>query len=306
MHMANSVVPLDLLGKVEQVSGVDKVEPVAFFSGKVNVGKKEVIGYIAGIGSTAEMGGPWRMAAGSPSPEPGEAVIPKSLAESQKLRIGDRVQVLEKWFKISGLSLETEGIATNFIVMNIKDAHSLHSQQGAANYLLVRAKEGNSSLELTRRIEEQVPQISVFSRQVFAENDRQIAIQMGMDIIKAMSVAAMVIGLMVIMLTIYTATVEKSREYGILKAIGAGNFQLFGVVLIQSLVSTLTGFLVGTAVTWGVSKLVAVLTPKVYILLEPAPVGQTFLLILGMALVASLLPTWRIARTDPMVVFSKS
>lgn len=270
------------------------------------MGKKEVIGYIVGIGSAGEMGGPWRMASGSPNPVPGEAVIPKSLAESQKLGIGDRVQVLEKWFKISGLSLETEGIATNFIFMNIEDAHSLHSQQGAANYLLVRAKEARNSQALIKRIEEQVPQISVFSRQVFAESDRQVAIQMGLDIIKAMSVAAMVIGLMVIMLTLYTATVEKSREYGILKAIGAGNGQLFWVVLIQSLFSTLTGFLVGTAATWGVSKLVAVITPKVYILLEPAAVGQTFPLILSMALIASLLPAWRIARTDPMIVFSKS
>lgn len=31
MHMANSVIPLNLLEKVARVSGVDKVEPVAFF-----------------------------------------------------------------------------------------------------------------------------------------------------------------------------------------------------------------------------------------------------------------------------------
>lgn len=303
MHMANSLLSPAVLEKTEQVPGVKEAVPIAYFTGKMNIGDDEVIGYIVGVDGARGIGGPWRMAEGSPTPGSGEIVVARNVAAPRGLGLGDRMQVMDRWFTISGLSLETDIISSSFVFISPEDARALRPQQGAINYVLVTADNPKDGAALARRIEEQVAEVSALSRAAFAESDRQIAIQMGLNVIQAMSVAALVIGLMVIMLTLYTATLEKSREYGILKAIGANNRSLFGVILFQAAISTIAGFAAGTIMAWIVSRLVGTYAPGVSIVLEFTSLWRVFLSVLGIGAIASLLPAWRIARVDPLVAF---
>ncbi|NJD02967.1 MAG: FtsX-like permease family protein [Ruminiclostridium sp.] len=305
MHMASSVVPLEFVGKIEKVPGVKKVVPIAYYSGMMKVPGQEgsKLVYIIGVDETSGIGGPWKMATGKSRPEQGEIVISQGFASSKRLKLGDRVQLIDSLFTIKGISLETDSMASTFVFISLKDASSLRSQQGAANYFLVTAVNLGESEVLAGLIEKRVPEVNVSSRQTFSESDREIAIQMGMDIIRAMSVVALVIGLMIIFMTLYTATLEKSREYGILKAIGADNRYLLKVILLQAAISTVIGLLIGIAMSWGINKLVPIYVPDVVLLLEPAAIIQTSLSVMVAALVAALLPILHITRVDPMMVF---
>ena len=305
MHMASSVVPLGLMEKIEKVQGVKKVVPIAYYSGIMKVpgqeGSKGV--YIIGVDEPSGIGGAWKMATGNSKPKQGEIVVSQGFASSRGLELGDRVQLIDSLFTITGISLETDSMASTFVFLSMKDASSLRSQQGSANYFLVTAVSPGESEILAGSIEKQVPEVNALSREAFSESDREIAIQMGMDIIRAMSIVALVIGLMIIFMTLYTATIEKSREYGILKAIGANNRYLFKVILLQAAISTVIGLLIGIAMSWGINKLVPVYAPDVVLLLEPEAIVQTSLSVMVAALAATLLPILYITRVDPMMVF---
>ena len=57
-------------------------------------------------------------------------------------------------------------------------------------------------------------------------------------------------------LTIYTATIEKTREFGMMKAVGFNNRDLYQLVLIQSCVTAALGFVFGVVLTLIVSRFI--------------------------------------------------
>ncbi|KKK61240.1 hypothetical protein LCGC14_3016300, partial [marine sediment metagenome] len=103
--------------------------------------------------------------------------------------------------------------------------------------------------------------------------------------------------------TIYTATVEKSREYGILKAEGFTNAFLYRVVLEQSLVTSVLGFFIGAGAIVLVAPFAQDLVPQFVVFVR----WQDLLGITGatilMGIIAAFIPVRRIAQIDPVTVF---
>ncbi len=112
------------------------------------------------------------------------------------------------------------------------------------------------------------------------------------------------VGVAITGLTIYNATVEKAREYGILKAIGFDNRYLFRLVLEQSLVTGLLGFIIGVGLTVLAARFVTNLVPQFVTVIR----WQEILFVLGitllMSVIAALVPVRRIANVDPVTVFN--
>ena len=111
------------------------------------------------------------------------------------------------------------------------------------------------------------------------------------------------VGLSVAGLTIYTATVEKSREYGILKAEGITNRFLYRVVIEQSLVTSALGFVLGVSLIIFIAPFAQGLVPQFVVFVRWQDIlgitGATLL----MALIAAFIPVRRLAHIDPVTVF---
>lgn len=137
----------------------------------------------------------------------------------------------------------------------------------------------------------------------FAASDQEMIRQMGTDIIKAMNMVSYVVGLLVIGLTIYTATLERAREYGMLKAIGANFSSLVKVVFTQAYINTGLGFITGVVLSYVIAFIVSALLPEMLILIRVENWLQQVPILIGVTALAALLPLGRIVRLDPMVVF---
>ena len=114
---------------------------------------------------------------------------------------------------------------------------------------------------------------------------------------------AFAVGIAVIGLTIFTAVIEKSREYGVLKAIGYRNSQLFGIALIQALIAGVIGFALGYALTPLVATLAKVFEPSFIYELGLREISTVFVVTILMSIIASFLPLHRLLRIDPAKVF---
>ncbi len=104
-------------------------------------------------------------------------------------------------------------------------------------------------------------------------------------------------------LTIYTATVEKAREYGILKAVGFTNGYLYRVVFEQSLVTGLLGFLIGAGLTIVVGPLTQEVVPQFVVFVRWQDVVGVAGFTLIMVMLSAYVPTRRLAAIDPVEVF---
>jgi len=72
---------------------------------------------------------------------------------------------------------------------------------------------------------------------------------------------AVIIGFLVIFQSMYTAVLERTREIGVLKSMGASKFTIVGVVLRESAALSAAGVILGIAGTYGARALIAHLFP---------------------------------------------
>jgi putative ABC transport system permease protein len=120
---------------------------------------------------------------------------------------------------------------------------------------------------------------------------------------KALSVViwiAVIVGILVIFQTMYTAVLERTRELGILKSMGASKTTIVGVVLRECLVLAVVGMLLGIAATFGLREFLDVRFPGFSFELTGAWVIRGALIALGSSICGALYPAWIAARKDPI------
>jgi putative ABC transport system permease protein len=143
------------------------------------------------------------------------------------------------------------------------------------------------------------------SREVFVESDRSMAEQMGVDMIGVMSMIGFAVGVLVIGLTIYTATVRRAREYGVVKALGTKNRQLAALIAVQTLVLSLLGLGLATAVAFLLRPLMQAVVPEAPLVYPAKTLGRLTASALGIAALASFLPACRVVRVQPAQIFKE-
>ena len=107
---------------------------------------------------------------------------------------------------------------------------------------------------------------------------------------------AVLIGFLVVCLSMYTAVLERTREIGILKALGASPGYIVGILLRETVLLALAGTVVGILMTYGTRMLMATFAPS----MPQEIVPDWYLRVAGIALagsiVGALYPGLRAAR----------
>lgn len=129
---------------------------------------------------------------------------------------------------------------------------------------------------------------------------------MGVELLNIMNLSGLLIGLAVTALTLYTSTLRKRPEYGVLKAIGAKNWQLYSVVILQASLSITIGLVIAMGLVWLLGLVLPGLKSGISFVLTPAAITRVGLAALLIGVAAALAPAWQIARLNPAQVFRGS
>ena len=304
---ATSILPIGTEDAVRGTGEVEKAVPI--FSQFLILdlhGKKQpvyMVGYDTSIG-----GGPWRLAEGREPRSEGEVVLDSVLAAKHEIAVGDKVQVIGQEFTIVGLSSDTTSWMTSFLFMRKVDSEKLFRAPGATSFLLVTPTSGTDAAELRDRLNGNseraaLPGAHALLKTEVVANDHELFARFFSTPLRLMVAVAFLVGAMVVGLVIYTATVERQREYGVLKAIGARNGLLYRVVLLQALIAAGAGALLGAALSVGAAWVIMAVRPQFLVSTEPSSTGWALVAALGMALLAALVPARVMARLAPAEVF---
>jgi putative ABC transport system permease protein len=303
MHMASSSLPDSVSRKVKTVPGVDSVTPILYLSNYVVMGDERNLAYIIGLPEKAEFGGPWNVSSGRSLPDRGEAIIDRGVAENSGITLGDEVEILGEDFEVVGLSEETSSLVNSVAFISMGDFEELRASYETFSFLLVKVNAGESPEIVTSRIEARVRDVTVQTREAFASQERKVVKDMSTDVITIMNLIGFLIGLAVMALTGYTATLARRAEYGVLKALGARNGHLYRTVLAQALLSVALGFGIGLATTLILSAVVLRLGLSMVLEVSGASLLKVGGLSLVIAGIAAILPIRQIAGLDPAMVF---
>lgn len=304
LHMSSSLLSADVVQQIQQFPGIDQVVGVLYSSAGVEIDDTVIYSYVFGIDPNAPFGGPWSLAEGNDRPGLNDVVIDKDLAQRYNLTLGDSVSILGFPLTITGLSEGAFGIATNVVFVN-KTAMALLMDMPpqSASYVLIQPVANINPVELANTLNRTIPEANILTQADFIASDQEMIRQMGADILQMMNVIAYIIGVLVIGITVYTATVERIREFGILKAIGANSSQLVATVFVQSFVTAGAGFIAGVLLSYLVSAFVISVSPEILILIEPDQWLSQLPILIIVTGIAALLPIQRIRNVDPLLVF---
>ncbi len=261
----------------------------------------QLVGYDPEIG----IGGPLRVVQGKSPPGPDEVVVDEEMHKRHGVQIGDRLVKGTKSLTVVGFSGGGDFVWTQVSFVTIDTAISFLNLEPKSQrtFFAITLKDPSQRDTFAHRLELAAPDLKFISGATFAQATRDRVLGNILPILIVVLIVAFIVGLAVAGLTIYTATVEKSREYGILKAEGFTNLFLYRVVFEQSMVTGVLGFLVGAGLTIFVAPFAQDSVPQFVVFIRWQDVMMIAGATLLMALIAAYIPIRRLTNIDPVTVF---
>lgn len=304
MHMASSTIPRAVSGQVAKIDGVASAAPVRYLTNVMVKDERQYIAYVIGLPEGTTMGTPSKILSGVAHPKPGEVVVDGALRQ-QGAKVGDTVRILGSDFRIGGLADGLASTLSSLAFIRLDDFDRLIGNATTTSYVLVRVVPGASADAVASRIEAQVPNVTASSTALFASEERKVVRDMSTEIAVIMNLAGVLIGLAVMALSVYTATVSRLPEFGLLRALGAPRRHCYGVVLGQAMLTVLLALALGLVLTYIASVVAPLVDPLLYLQLTWSSVVKTAVISLAVAALAAVAPIIQISGVDPAVVFRR-
>ncbi len=300
---SRSILPAADQPRIEGVEGVGRVSPLLSRPVGLKVGGRDTDMFLLGVAPGSEVGWPAAVRGRGRLPAPGQVVIDRVFARNFDVQAGDRLPIGRDGLEVAEVVGGGNAFAYQFAWANLADVKAIAGAEGLVSYFLVEVADGADADEVARRIPLQVPGTQVFAGSELADRNADNLREGFLPILWVLVVVAFVVGTAIIGLIIYTATLEKSREYGVLKALGFSNRRLYQVVLQQSLLAATAGFVLGCLLSAVLGPAIERIIPVFVTDIRWGDIVFAGTGALGMAVLASLIPARPVARLDPGEVF---
>jgi putative ABC transport system permease protein len=243
---------------------------------------------------------PFVFVSGGPFKDPYDVIVDDVFARAGAgHRVGDSIKILDHPFRICGIVESGKGGRK---LVPIDTLAGLMGADGKASVLYLKSDNPanvgliTSEIHSTRGLENYKVQtmadlIALYTPSKFPGFD--LALNVVISI-------AVIVGFLVIFQSMYTAVLERTREIGILKSMGASKATIVGVILRETAMLAVAGVLVGIACTYGVRAFLHLKFATFSFEMTAAWIGWGALIAFSGALCGSLYPAWMAARKDPI------
>lgn len=231
-----------------------------------------------------------------PSAVPGGKPVP--------LKIGDTLELNDKRAIVVGIAKTTRTFQSQPVVYTTYSRAVRYAprERKLLSFVLVKAKPGEDIPALTRRIRENTG-LAAYTQKEFMEltynyfmKNTGIPINFGISVTLGFIVGAAIAGQ-----TFYNFTLENLRQFGVLKAMGASNWTLLRMILLQAILVGSIGYGLGVGLTalFGYATRNTLLAFKFpWQLLVFSGAGVTLI-----CMFAALLSIRKVIQLEPAIVF---
>jgi len=254
--------------------------------------------------------------------------------------VGDKANILGRDFTVVGVYESTDPLELRKLYMNISDAQAITNLEGKISRLDVYAENQTCVNDVVKAISEDYPDLYITTYedrlsqlqqranmyQTSLANSESTLSQMQTTVIQEVGIAIVATSLIVLFTMLYTVR-ERTKEIGVLKAIGFSNWNVMSQFMLEGILMSLMAGAVGIVIgIVGAPFLTSILLPHINPFgtlglsqraafpgtpgtslsqsVSATPDPQTMLLAFGAAAllgaVGSLYPAWRASRTSPM------
>lgn len=279
--------------RLKTIDGVEEVLPVIrhIFQGSRGFGFEQIDG--VEWDAYARVNG-INMVEGRGPQGPNEVAIDETKARNNNLRVGDPMRPLgTDEYRIVGIYSPESGARVKMTLAAMQQALEA---EGKCTFIFLKLRNPEQLEEIAARINEELPGNTIQpTRDVFTSFEKSIP-YLGVFLRVLVGLAA-VVSALVVMLAMYTTITERTREIGILKAMGASRGYIVGVIEKEAILISIIGLVAGFVL----SLIAGYLIQKTYGLIFEYS-WQWALVAAGIGIVGgvvgALYPAWRASNLD--------
>ncbi len=263
-----------------------------------------------------------------------EATLGTNVAKEQNLKVGDTFfgahgltenKDLHKdhAYKVAGVLAAQGNVTDNLILTNIASVWKMHDEEEMEK-VKGKTEDGNTDREITSLLIQYRSPMSVvmFPRMINQGTNLQSAspamestrlfslIGVGVDTLQWFAILIMLIAAISVFVNLYNSLKERSYDLAIMRTLGASRTKLFIIVILEGLISTIAGTIVGIALGHFALELIAhyqessqaKLTGMIFI------TSEVYLLLAGLAIgiFASIIPAMQAYRSNISKILARN
>lgn len=242
---------------------------------------------------------PFTFVAGGPFKSADDAIVDTVWAGAHHLQVGSSLEVMGHTFRVSGIVEPGKGGRT---MVPIETLDSMMGVQNKASIFYIKCDTPANVGLVTDEIhatpglgDNQVISMADFLSQITPAN--LPGFNAALD---AVTVIAVIVGFLVIFQAMYTAVLERTREIGILKSMGASKPAIVSVVLRESAILAVAGVLLGIGGTFLLRLLLGIYLPTIPYEITTGWAARAAGIAFAGAICGAIYPAWMAARKDPV------
>jgi putative ABC transport system permease protein len=241
----------------------------------------------------------FRYFSGGPFQSPNDVIVDDYFAGMNHKKVGDIIQVLNNPFRICGIVPHGKGGRKFLQLTTMQD---LLGDQGRASVFYVKVDNPANADAVERAIKEKagMEQYAVRSMQEYLSMmtpDNLPGFNVAIQIVIGVAV---VVGFLVIFQSMYTAVMERTREIGILKSMGASKSYIVNIVVRETLLLAVLGIITGIVLSLITRKVITIERPVQILFWSNLWVLRATVIALVGALAGALYPALKAAQKDPI------
>lgn len=262
----------------------------------------------------------WRFAKGGWFTDAQSIILGANVARARNLKLGDPYHIheargnftVDATFRVAGILEPTATQDDGFYFLPLKTVQNVFHLPNKIVVILVKVKDVSNITPVVDALKRSEANMNVFPLTEMLNSMGQLVKNTKLFVL-AIVLVAIAIGAVGVLNTILMAVFERTKEIGMMKAVGASASDVFKLIWAETILMCTTGGLVGTGLALAASrgteafiktvlaKTALISVPKSALIGFSWPVfGVVMLLALALGLCAGAYPAWRAAAVSPM------
>jgi putative ABC transport system permease protein len=246
------------------------------------------------------MSGGFHYIKGGPFAGPHQMVVDEVQARTDHLRVGSTVNFGNIW-RVTGI-VESGKLSRMFA--QIEPLQEDYSQTGKVSVVWVKVDDPANIQAVIDSLREKLDGYNIYSMDEMTSLMTADNVPLIQNFTKVVIGIGVVVGFLVVFLSMYTAVLERTREIGILKALGASPGYVLGILLRETVLLAIIGCIAGILMTYGTQVLMRTFAPTFPMdIVKRWWPGSAAIALVG-SLIGALYPGFKAARQDAIEALS--
>ncbi len=227
-----------------------------------------------------------------------EAIIDEFYAKEKKLHAGSIVKMLNRDWRVAGVF---RGGKLTRMMLPKTVLQDVTANTGKVSVIYVKVDNPANTASVIAHLKQTLTDYPIYSMDELASQFSVNSLPELKAFIGVVMTLSVLFGFLVVFLAMYTAILERTREIGILKALGAGQSYVLGILLRETILLAAIGSIMGIGMSYGTRWLIATFIPASMtqaIVYHWWPISSA--ITLGGALLGVLYPAIKAARQDAL------